>query len=179
MINQLTQQPIADSDLLSLSALALKQLDLEVELERREADLAQLKETLITLSTITIPDKMKDLGLSEFKLTDGWKVSVNPFYSASIIKEEAHNAVEWLEDHELGGVVKREINVPIEKGDSVATEKIEKALKKLKIEFEKKESVHPMTLKALFGDLAEQGKTLPAKYFKTFVGNVTKITATK
>lgn len=179
MTNALTQQPIKDEELRSLSDLALKQLDLELECERREADLKQLQDTLLNLSTVIIPDKMAELGLSEFKLTDGHKVSVNKFYSASIIKEELHGAISWLEKNELGGVIKREINVPIEKGDSSATKKIEAALKKLKIEFEKKEGVHPMTLKSLFRDLSEAGKTLPTKFFKSFVGNVTKITATK
>lgn len=179
MQNLLTGQEIKDDELKSLSDLALRQLDLEVESERLQAKLDKVNEQLLQIGTVTIPDKMKDLGLSEFKLSDGSKVSVKPFYSASIIKEEAPGAIKWLEDNELGGVVKREINVPIDKGDSTGTKKIEAALKKLKIEFEKKEGVHAMTLKSLFKELSEAGKTLPVKYFKTFVGSITKITITK
>jgi hypothetical protein len=179
MINALTQQPIKDSELKSLSDLALRQLDLEQEIEARQEVLDKLNAELQQLGTLTIPDKMKELGLSEFKLANGWKVAVNPFYSASIIKERSPDAIAWLEKNDMGGVVKREINVPIEKGDAKSTKKIEASLKKLGIEFEKKESVHSMTLKSLFRELSEKGKTLPSEFFKTFVGNITKITATK
>ena len=179
MQNLLTGQEIKDEELRSLSDLALKQLDYEQMIERKTAELDKLQEGLRQLSTITIPDKMNELGLAEFKLSNGWKVQVKPFYSASIVKEEAPGAIKWLEDNKMGGVIKREINVPIDKGDSASTKKIESALNKLKIFFEKKEGVHAMTLKALFKEQSEAGKTLPDKYFKTFVGNITKITATK
>ena len=39
--------------------------------------------------------------------------------------------------------------------------------------------VHAQTLKAVFRDIAENKKVMPEEYFKTFVGNQTKITRRK
>lgn len=176
MKNQLTDQPIADSALKALTTLAEQQIALTERIEKGMALLEKLNKELNTLSSLTIPDKMAELGMETFTLTSGHKVSVNPFYQCSIIKEEATKALDWLSTHGHEGVIKREISCPLQKGQKELADKIMKAMDKLGVSPIKSETVHHATLKSLFRELTENGKTVPANLFNTFVGKQTKIT---
>ena len=48
------------------------------------------------METRIIPDVMMELGVAEFTNTDGIKVTIKPFVSASISKERLEEAHGWL-----------------------------------------------------------------------------------
>lgn len=175
MNNPMTGEPISDASIASLAAMALELQRLNESIESLEKTLELQKEESKKLSTTLIPDKMAELGMEEFKLSNGRKVVVKPFYSGKFIDGKNEQCVEWLETNGHGGVVKREISCPFQKGDGRIKE-VTSLLFNMGIPFEKIENVHPMTFKALLRELTESGKTMPPDLFITFVGKTTKIT---
>lgn len=176
MLNRLTGEEISDSALKDLSQLAKMQIELEAEIKITEMRLEQLKEKHKNLSMSLIPNKMDELGMADFTLKTGECVIVNPFYSGRMIEGMEEHAIGWLEKEKLDGVVKRLVTVPFERGDKRLPILL-KLLNKEKFAFEKKETIHPMTMKALIRELTEKGKALPGDLFSVFVGKVTKIKA--
>lgn len=175
MRNQLTGEDIADSELSSLVDLARNQYRLERQIEKLESQLGEAKEKHRQVSQQLIPDKMMELGLDSIKLSDGTKVAVSKFYSASITPERMAAAHAWLRENGHGDLIKNTINCVLARGQDDRADKILKALTKLGVAYERKSAVHPMTLKAFVREMIEGGSTLPLDLLGVHVGNITKL----
>ena len=79
---------VDDQDLKQVSILANTQRELENKIAKQEEELKETKRQLKQVSEVDIPEALAESGLSEIKLTDGTKVSVQQFYSASIPKDK-------------------------------------------------------------------------------------------
>lgn len=177
MQNALTGATISNEEVSELSKLCQLYLKWRKRIEQLEIALSEAKENFTKLSAGLIPDKMLDLGVSELKLADGAKVTVQPFYSGGLLEGKEAEAIEWLDKHGHGGIVKRSIICPFQKGEEAAVKKLVKQLEKMQVEFQRKEGVHPQTFKAFLRELTENGKSLPPALFTAFIGKTTKITA--
>jgi hypothetical protein len=165
-----------------LADLCKKMLRLDVEINRAEEAVKELKAQRRELNEIAIPDIFLDMGLSEIKLEDEHglgikKVSVSKAYSASIPKDRWDEAKQWLVEQEEDAMIKTKVTADFGKGraETENSIKLMTFLKNGNVWYDVKESVHPMTLKSFVKQRLEGGKALPMDLFGVHVINQTKI----
>jgi hypothetical protein len=163
----------AEEKLASLSKLAREQLELEQEIARIESELSEKKKAYTELSEIKVPDLMDELGIDEFKLANGVRVTVAPFYSGKITDPKAY---EWLEANGEEAIIKGEVNVPFPKGfDKKKLRLFVKIAEEVGLTAQIGEQVHPSTLRAWIKDMIQTGKQFPRELFNVYVGKRTKL----
>lgn len=159
-----------------ISLLASKQMQLEDLIESSEAELKDLRRQLEEISSQQLPDALAAVGMEEFKLVNGGKVKVKPFYSASIKEEDRPKALEWLRKHGFASLIRHSIDVDFAPGEDAKALKLRQALEKGKNHFTEGETVHAQTLKAFIREQVENGVKIPMKLFGAFVGRKASIT---
>lgn len=170
-----------ESGLLSLSEMAKLQITLEDEFDLISRELATIGLRLKQVSEVEIPDKMLELGVSEFKLEDGTKITVSPFYSASIKDEVKEDAFKYLRDNGFGDIIKHEVVSAFKMGEDKKAEELKLFLAKNKFIFDDKETVHAQTLKKFVKEqiTADETASFPRELFGVYEGKKTKITRRK
>ena len=108
---------IGDDQLKTVSKLAEYQLILENKIKQTEDDLATLKEQFKQVSQTDLPEALAETGLSEIKLTDGSKISVQQFYNASIPKDNLDQAFTWLRDNGHADLIKNTVACSFGRGE--------------------------------------------------------------
>ena len=117
---------------------------------------------------------------------DGSKVSVKPYYAASISAENEVGAFAWLRENGHDYIIKHNLQIQFGKGEDSECERVKEELANLNVNYIEKAGVHPQTLKAFVKEQIELlssrlGTTeqFPMKLFNVFIGNKTKIVAAK
>ena len=100
------EKEIKSDDLKSISALAKDLNDLEAQIEEQQDVLNDLKNKYRQISEEDLPSKLEEVGMSEFKLSDGTSISVSRFYSGRITEENRDQCFHWLEENGLGDIIK-------------------------------------------------------------------------
>lgn len=159
-------------ELADLIVLAERQLFLEGRVKEVEDLLAETKEQLRLVQEVYIPDTMSQVGMCEFKLANGYKLTIKEDVFASIRKDFVGSAVEWLDANGLGGIVKDEIKVNFGRGDAEYGKKLMEYCVKNGYNAEEKLTVHPMTLKATVKEQLSKGIEFPEEFFS--IGPVRK-----
>ena len=166
---------VSDSSLGSIARLAAKQLQIQEWIDRREAELNEAKKALRDLTELDLPQAMDEAGVSEFRLQDGSRVTVKPFYGASIPKDRVGEAHHWLEENGHGDIIKNEVICKFGKGDGHMAEQAIEVLKAAHFDPEQKESVHTSTLRAWVKEQVESGANIPLDLFGAHIGRKTEI----
>lgn len=162
-----------------LSALA-EDLQTQVDdIADLEQQLKDKKRAMYKLSDEDIPALMQELGMKDFTLTNGVKVSVAPTYGGSISQANQAPAFDWLRENDYDDIIKNVVSVQFGKGeDSKATELYER-LSASGLEPGNKQSVHSQTLKAWIRERVEAGDNFPMDLFGAHVGQRAKIKSTR
>jgi hypothetical protein len=156
-----------------LAKLAYEQLELEQEIARLEAVVSDKKKAYNELSEIKIPELMDELSIDEFRLSNGVKVSINPYYSGKITDPAAYK---WLEDNNQADIIKGEVNIPFPKGFSKEQLRLlVKVAEQVGLSAQVGEQVHPSTLRAWIKDMVQKGQQFPRELFNVYVGKRTKL----
>jgi|TARA_R110002012_G_scaffold52552_2_gene134995 hypothetical protein len=158
-----------DAELSKVSSLISDLHQKQDQYSKQEAGLKQLKQEIQHMETRVIPDLMNELGVTEFTNTDGVKVTVRQFVSASIPKDRIEEAHQWLKDNGHGDLIKHLVSVDVGKQETDADHAL-KALSDLGLAPTDKESVHSQTLKAFVREQVESGEPLPLELFGAFLG---------
>jgi len=166
---------VGDEALSSVSELANKQVEVEAAIALFEKKLKDLREEHKQISQIEIPEACAEIGLSEFKLYDGTKVSVLPFYSGSIPKDKSEEAFKWLRDNGHGDLIKNTISCDFGRGEDQAAESLKESLQEKGQSYTDKTGVHPQTLKGFAREQIETGQSLPLTLLGIHVGQRTVI----
>ena len=165
-----------DTDSLkSIAELAKRQLNLEIDIANIEAQLKAKKEEHRQVSQIDIPEAMSEIGLSEFKLDSGHKISVNPFYNCSIPKDRVDEAMDWLRDNNHGDLIKNTVSVDFGRGEDNEAAALKQMINDKGHSYTDKTGVHPQTLRAFVREQVESGQTLPLDLLGVFIGQKTTI----
>lgn len=163
----------AQEKLSTLSKLAHEQLEMEQEIARMEALLSEKKEKHREISELKIPELMDELSIDEFRLSNGVKVSVSPYYSGKITDPAAYK---WLEENDYADIIKGEVNIPFPKGfDKQKLKAIYNISKEFGLQADIGEQVHPSTLRAWIKDMVKTGQQFPRELFNVYVGKRTKL----
>jgi hypothetical protein len=170
----------ADADILSVRA----QADLVVVAHRKvqfyEDKLKAAKAELLTLETERLPDAMTAAGMDSFQLSDGTKITCEPYLTYSISEERRPAAMECLKTLGYSHLIKTNLEVSLPKGEVKLADQAKAALAKLGITVTQKETVHPSTMKAFLNELLRDGKlNLPVDLFGLWSGKRAKVTFPK
>ncbi len=93
-------------ELKRLTDMANHLLNLRMQIAHLDAEIKQLASEERELSQVKLPEYMKELGLTEFTLTDGSKVMIQHKVKASITKARQQEAFKWLRENGHGALIK-------------------------------------------------------------------------
>lgn len=153
-----TEPPV--DKLSTLVQLAQRMEEGFLAIAQAEEAIQALKEFNKDLEERQLPDLMQEIGLTEITLRSGRRIATIREYYPNVSKERQDAAYSWLRDHNMGGIIKTGLLVDA---------RSEKLLSDQNIPFEKKETIHPGTLKALIREQCElPNSTFPKDVFGVF-----------
>ena len=175
-INQRAGVESTDTGRLSnVSDLASKIIQMENKVQFLEEELKSSKKQLLELTDQDLPAAMEEINMESFTLSDGSEVKVVPTYGGTIRADDRPQAHQWLRDNGYGDIVKNTISANFGMGeDNLAKDFYQSALDK-GFQVDKKEAVHPMTLKSFVKEMTENGSEFPSDLFGAFIGKKAKI----
>lgn len=159
-----------DDDLKSVGELALKAKRLEKEIEDLEATLEERKRSHRKMVEEAIPGRLAELGISEFKMADGSKVTVKAFYNASINEANKGAAFEWLRENGFDDIIKNTVSVRFGRNEGGLSDTLVASLRKQGYPVDQNQKIEPQTLKAWAKEMVERGRPFPADLFGLYVG---------
>jgi hypothetical protein len=166
---------ISSEELAMISGLANIQVQIEKEIVKLNEDLKIKMEELKVVQEITLPNAMAEVGMSEFKLSDGTKISIKNDVFASIPKDDGGRAFNWLRGHDFGGLIKNVVSCEFGKGEDAKAIEAAQLLAQSGYHPTQKESVHPSTLKAFVKEMMGNGQDVPADVFGVFTTTKSKV----
>ena len=164
-MNDAADIPVSNEELMVISKLAMDQQDLERRVVQMESDLETVKEGLRNIQEYLLPEAMLSIGMSEFKLSNGSKITIKNDVYASVRKDFIGNAVAWLDENGLGGIVKDQVAVDFGRGCLRDVDLLMEYCVKAGLNVTEKLSIHPATLKATVKEQLAIGVEFPEEYF--------------
>tara|TARA_R110002050_G_scaffold184905_1_gene318604 strand:+ start:21 stop:680 length:660 start_codon:yes stop_codon:yes gene_type:complete len=149
---------------------------LKKTIEDEEERISLLKHKARDLEERIIPEMMQEAGVSLLKLSDGSTVEVKPFYAAKIPESRVDEAFSWLRGKGFEDIIKNTVTASFNRGQDNQVSELIKVCDEHGFNYNKKEKVEPMTLKAFVKEQVEGGKELPFDLFGVYIANKTKIT---
>jgi hypothetical protein len=163
----------------AVAELGQRQIELQDEIQNINDELKQRTKELFLLTSNTIPELMKEIGLKSFTLDTGENLEVAHIVKASIAVKNRPEAFKWLRENNFGDIIKNQVVINFDRGqDDEAAEVIAEANDK-GLSPEQKESVHAMTLTAFVKEQMEKGSKIPMELLGVFEYDLTKIAAPK
>jgi hypothetical protein len=175
MSKDASQEIGSEKSLKDLSELASEIRELESKISERENELNEEKRNYRRLTEEILPSKMEELGISEFKLADGSKITLSRFYSAKITEENRQACFNWLEQNGLGDVIKNTVTANFGRGEDDTANSLANRLESEGFTTLTKKWVEPMTLKAVVKEQVESGNDLPLETFNVYIGQKVKV----
>jgi len=170
-----TQPDIKAEDLGNISDLGRRLAELEEKIQLEEEHLKTLKAEHRKVSEDLLPNKLRELGVSEFKLADGTSMSIQQYYSARITPENREVCFHWLENNGLGDIIKNTVSANFGRGEDEAASELMTQLEGDGHSLVQKKWVEPMTLKAVVKEQVEKGNDLPLEAFNVYIGQKIKV----
>ncbi len=159
----------------AISELASLQITLAEELDVLAAQTKRVAEHLKKVQEVQLPEAMAQAGVSEFKLTNGAKISIKEDLSVSVPKARIVEIAEWLRANGLGDILKETMVISL---DDPATKKIiDMVMKDYELTGDAKLDVNTSTLKAVLREQIAEGKDIDLKFFGGYAWKRAIITA--
>lgn len=156
--------------------------ELNAVAEKQAKDLQKTNEKIKQLTTETLPDMLKNVGLNDFTLASGVKIVLYDVISASITEDNKEECHAWLRANKHGDLIKNNVIVTFGKGEDDSAKEVMSQLIQARrdgdISFgdlEQKEAVHYSTLQAFVKRQLEAGNEFPGPLFKLYTGHAVKI----
>lgn len=172
-------QTFSDEQLKMISGLADRQVEIEKYIAKAEANLEIAKENWRKIAEKELPNAMQEIGMTEFKLSNGTVISVKQKVYASIPKDNKEPAFAWLRENNLDGVIKNTVAVQFAKGEDAKALELANNLALQGLIPEQTQNVHPQTLMALIREQLDKGVEVPLEKFGAHVVNQAKVALPK
>jgi len=166
---------IKNEDLSSVGALAKRAKELQAEIKELEDTMEERMQQQRKLLEETIPAMLQELGMSDFTMADGSKITVKPFYSASIKDDNRAQAYEWLRDNGYDDIIKNTVSVRFGRGEDGLCDTLLNQLREQNYPVEQAQKIESQTLKAWVREQVERGSTFPTELFGVYVGQKASI----
>lgn len=159
------------ADLSEITKIAKRLQSLVAEAVEVSNRLQFLSSLIKEIEEKELPDVMLECGMKSFTLEDGKKVDVKKFYSARIAAEHEEEAFNWLENNGHDAIIKNQISLDFNKGETERVDALINILRKMGYGFNHKLGVHHSTLRAFVKEQIEKGADLPMTVFGVYIGN--------
>jgi len=175
-IEQMSNLDISQDNIKSISEKCNDLNKLKKTIDDEEEKISKLKHKARDLEERIIPEMMQEAGVSLLKLADGSTVEVKPFYAAKIPESRVDEAFGYLRSNGFEDLIKNTVTASFGRGQDNQVSELISVCEKFGFNYNKKEKVEPMTLKAFVKEQVEGGKKLPFDLFGVYIANKTKIT---
>ena len=175
-IEKMSNIDLSQDSVKSISDKCNQLNSLKKEIEKDEENLSLKKHKARDMEERIIPEMMQEAGVSLLKLSDGSTVEVKPFYAAKIPESRVEEAFGWLRGKGFEDIIKNTVTASFNRGQDNQVSELIKVCEDHGFNYNKKEKVEPMTLKAFVKEQVEGGKELPFDLFGVYIANKTKIT---
>ena len=180
----MTDDPYADfkapSSNLStvLNQLADELLEAQKELADAEAVVETKKNIVRDIAEKRIPEAVDGVE-GKIDLGNDRTLEIKEEIRASVAGEKLAPAVQWLDDNDYGGIVKRQLIFEFGKDDHEKVKKFKKLMapiiKEHKLVMKDKQAIHPQTLLAWVKERLKEGDNLPVDTFGIFRQRTAKV----
>jgi|TARA_R110000803_G_scaffold21119_7_gene53502 hypothetical protein len=138
--------------------LASMQLKLETEVDDIEQQLKEKKIALREVQEKLLPEALDQLDMNDLHLPGGGSVKLKADLTISVPKARMHEITDWLTHEGHEGLIKAQIVVPFEKGQSNKVGELQQHLSDIGLTSETITSINSATLKALLKEQMEAGQ---------------------
>ncbi len=176
--SDILEEPKGESNaLVQVKKTAEEQEQAEVRVEKAEAELDLAKRELRRISEVVFPELLNSLELTDCTVAD-LRVQLAEKLRGSIPKAHEVEAIDWLNKHGHGNIVKRQIIIEFSKDEEKWAAKFMRDCnqRKKKLNMKVKRTVHPMTLQSWAKEMLEKAENFPMDIFGIFLQRFTKIT---
>jgi hypothetical protein len=151
-------------------------VSLNREIEDIEAELSRKKKEFNRLSTETIPEVMRNVGMTAFQLGNVFKISIKPVLVVKLDKDKVDAADSWLDKHGHSGMVKNHVEVFVPKDiDKERLEDLKRGIEALDFDYSVNKAIHYQTLNHWAREMNENGEVIPEEIFNVYRGTKTEI----
>lgn len=161
-----------------LRALADELVGAMAEVERIEQELEVARNVVKDLTENRIPAVAEGLE-GKFDLGDGRTLTIKEEIRASVAGEKLAPAVEWLDAHDYGNIVKRNLTFEFGKDDHdkvrAFKDFIAPILREQRLVLKEKNAIHPATLVAWVKERLAEGDALPVDVFGIFRQRIARV----
>jgi len=147
-----------NDDLKELAELAGRQVALEKAKADLEEQLKQVDQQLQKVSGVDIPTAMDAIGMSDFMLSTGERITVERKVKASIPKTKKPEAFAWLRANEFGSLIKNNVTASFGRGEDDKAKDLARKLNADGFTVDQQESVHAQTLSAFVREQLAKAK---------------------
>lgn len=170
----------SDDALSKLAALVAELHLAESDVLRCEGTLKDAQARARDLAEKQIPEHMGEVGLAEFKTTDGVKIELKSSLHVTPKKENRMTVLDWLEEQGYGNLIKRTVSVAFNRDqESEAASLLTFLADDRGLQAKEERKVAPATLRKFVADRLEAGKELPMELLGVFQYKYAKITEGK
>ena len=159
---------ISNEELKVISNLATRQLAMEQEITDLKDEIKLKTEALKKVQEDLLPEAMAEIGLEEFTLSTGEKVSIKTGIAANISKANTGAAFAWLKKHGHDDIIKNEYKVNFGRGEEEQAHALSDFLMANAFQHTAKRGVHHSTLRAFCNEQMEKGVNIPQDIFGIF-----------
>jgi hypothetical protein len=163
------------SSLGKIGAVATDIADTQEEISKLKEQLQKKEDYERKLSREVLPSLFSEVGLSELKLSDGRKIKVSEYYTATPLKENRAKVYTWLRDNGFGDLVKNQVTCSFGRNEEEKASGLLSHLNDKGYQSTQREWVEPSTLRAFVREQYEAGKELPMDLLGAFIGHKTTI----
>ena len=162
-----------------LRSLADEYIEAEEKVTKAEEALETALAVRKDIASHRIPQATEGMD-GKFDLGDGRELILKEDIRASIARERRIPAINWLDEHDYGHIVKRQVIVEFGKGDTERCEAFLEAVKELEgklgtLVVKTNYNVHPATLTSWVKEQLSEGVDLPIDVFGIFRQRVAKV----
>lgn len=166
-------------------AVLIDQANDLIETEKQLAEVQDLAKVLSSkvneLKTRTIPEKMAEVGLSEFTTPEGFKVQVDDFVSGTLPKDPEKREVALKEIVEWGSedIIKSDLTIEFSKSHHNEALALVDELRQRGLVVGFASGIHPQTYLSMIRERLRNGEEVYPEKMGIFVGRKTKVTPPK
>jgi hypothetical protein len=167
--------PVSNDSLAKISRLAVELRLAKAQVEDAENALKLAKDQMVQIAEYDLPEAMAAVGMGEVRLSDGTRVSVSDNIFARITDANQQAAFEWLNEHGHGNLIKREFKIGFGRDQEQWAADFETVLGTQGVSYDRKQTVHPSTLKSFVKGQLEDGVEIPEDVFGVHRKSVAKL----
>ena len=168
-------ETIPEDNMGKIGAVATDIAETENEIQKIKEELKRKEDYKTKLSEEVLPSLFSEVGLSELKLSDGRKIKVSEYYTATPLKENRAKVYTWLRDNGFGDLVKNQVTCSFGRNEDEKASGLISTLSEGGFEPAQREWVEPSTLRAFVREQYEAGRELPMDLLGAYIGHKTTI----